>query len=54
MLDEATQIVDFFKKWDEQKRVRKDIKRIVIENFDESLVKPVSERFMELAKVKFG
>ena len=54
MLDEATQIVDFFKKWDEQKRVRKDIKRIVIENFDESMVKPVSERFMELAKVKFG
>ena len=54
MLDEATQIVDFLKKWDEQKRVRKDIKRIVIENFDESLVKPVSERFMELAKVKFG
>ena len=31
-----------------------DIKRIVIANFDESLVKPVSERFMELAKVKFG
>ena len=53
MLDEATQIVDFFSKWDEQKRVKRDIKRIVIENFDESLVKPVTERFMELAKVKF-
>ena len=36
MLDEATQIVDFFDKWDEQKRVRRDIKRVVIENFDES------------------
>lgn len=54
MLDEATQIVDFFNKWDEQKRVRRDIKRIVIANFDESMVKTVSERFMELAKVKFG
>ena len=53
MLDEATQIVDFFNKWDEQKRVKRDIKRIVIENFDESLVKPITERFMELAKVKF-
>ena len=37
LLDEATQIVDFFSKWDEQKRVKKDIKRVVIENFDESL-----------------
>ena len=54
MLDEATQIIGFFDKWDEQKRVRRDIKRIVIANFDESMVKPVSERFMELAKVKFG
>lgn len=52
-LDEATQIVDFFDKWDEQKRVKRDIKRVVIENFDESLVKPVTEQFMELAKVKF-
>ena len=54
MLDEATQIVDFFDKWDEQRRVKRDIKRVIIANFDESMVKPVSERFMELAKVKFG
>jgi len=53
MLDEASQIVDFFNKWDEQKRVRRDIKRVVIQHFDESLVKPVTERFMELALVKF-
>ena len=53
MMDEATQIVDFFDKWDEQRRVRRDIKRVVIENFDESLVKPVTDQFMELAKVKF-
>ena len=53
LLDEATQIVDFFSKWDEQKRVKKDIKHVVIENFDESLVKSVTERFLELAKVKF-
>ena len=53
MLDEATQIVDFFSKWDEQKRVKRDIKRMVIENFDESLVAPITERFMDLAETKF-
>jgi type I restriction enzyme, R subunit len=53
ILHEATQIVDFFNKWDEQKRIKRDIKRIIIENFDESLVEKVTERFMELAKVKF-
>ena len=53
MLDEATQIVNFFDKWDEKKKIRREIKRVVIENFDECLVKPVTERFMELAKVKF-
>ncbi|MDE0159474.1 MAG: type I restriction endonuclease subunit R [Candidatus Dadabacteria bacterium] len=53
MLDEATRIVDFFNKWDEQRRVKREIRRVVIENFDESLVKPVTDRFMELAKVKF-
>jgi type I restriction enzyme R subunit len=53
MLDEATQIVDFFSKWDERKRVKRDIKRKVIENFDESLVAPITERFMDLAETKF-
>ena len=53
MLDEATQIVDFFSKWDEQKRVKRDIKRSIIQHFDQSLVEPVTERFMELAEVKF-
>jgi type I restriction enzyme R subunit len=53
MMDEASQIVDFFNKWDEQKRGRREIKRTVIQHFDEGLVKPVSDRFMELAQVKF-
>jgi len=53
MLDEASQIVDFFKKFDEQKAVKKNIKRMVIKHFDLSLVKPVTDRFMELAQVKF-
>ena len=53
MLDEATQIVGFFSKWDEKKRVKRDIKRKVIENFDESLVAPITERFMDLAETKF-
>lgn len=54
MMDEATEIVDFFQKWDEQRRVRRDIKRAIIEEFDDlDLVKPVTDRFMELAEVKF-
>ena len=53
MLDEATQIVDFFSKWDEQKRVKRDIKRKVIQNFNESLVAPITERFMGLAETKY-
>lgn len=53
MLDEATKIVGFFDKWDEQKRVKIQIKRTIIQHFNESLVKPVTDRFMELAKVKF-
>ena len=53
LLEEATQIIDFFSKLDEQKRVKRDIKRLLITNFDESLVQHVPERFMELAEVKF-
>ena len=53
ILEEATQIVDYFSKPDEQKRVKRDIKRLLITNFDESLVKHVPERLMELAEVKF-
>ena len=54
MMDESTDIVDFFNKWDEQKRVRRDIKRALLEEFDEiKIVKPVTDRFMELAEVKF-
>jgi type I restriction enzyme R subunit len=53
MMDEASEIVDFFKKWDEQKRVKRQIKHEIIKHFDLELVKPVTERFMELAKVKF-
>lgn len=53
MLEEASRIVDFFKKWDEQKRVTRDIKRAVMRNFGESSVQPVTARFMELARVKF-
>ena len=53
LLDEASQIVDFFNKWTEQKRIKKNIKRLIIKNFDESLVDQVSSRFLDLAKVKF-
>ncbi len=52
-IEEATHVVGFWEKWDEQKRVRKIIRRALIEHFDESPVKAVSDRFMELAKRKF-
>ncbi len=53
MMDEATEIVDFFQKNDEQKRMRKKIKRTIIVQFPKKLVKPVTDGFMELAKRKF-
>jgi type I restriction enzyme R subunit len=55
MMDEATGIVDFFKKPDEVKRVQKNIKRMIVESSfdDEALRKAVMDRFMDLAKVKF-
>lgn len=54
--DEATKIVDFFNKPDEVKRMKKQIKRTVLEqSFGEaSIVKILQERFMELAKTKFS
>ena len=54
ILAEATQIVGFFKKWDEQKRIKVSIKRLIIKEFDdEPLAKALTERFMDLAEVKF-
>lgn len=55
MLDEATGIVDFFKKQDEVKRMKKNIKRRIVDaSFDApELRATVMDRFMELAKVKF-
>tara|TARA_A200000113_G_scaffold221499_1_gene233448 strand:- start:841 stop:3816 length:2976 start_codon:yes stop_codon:yes gene_type:complete len=53
LLDEASQIVDFPNKWTEQKRIKKNIKRLIIKNFDESLVDQVSSRFLDLVQVKF-
>ena len=50
IIDKATQIVDFHKKPDEQKLVIRDIKRIVIEKLDISLVKPITEKIMDLLK----
>ena len=54
MMEEATEIVDFFDKDDEQKRVRRDIKRAIIEEFDDpELARLIARRFMEFAKVQF-
>jgi len=54
-MEDATSIVGFFEKWDEQKRVKKNIKRTILdEDFgSKELVNAITDRFMELAKVKF-
>lgn len=56
MLEEATEIIDFFRKDDEVKRMKKEIKRAVLDQpfGDKALVAILQERFMELAKTKFG
>ena len=56
MFDEATQIVDFFSKPDEVKRMKKEIKRAILDcSFGEkAIVTIVQERFLELAKARFG
>lgn len=56
MFDEATQIVDFFSKLDEVKRMKKEIKRAVLDcSFGEkAIVTVVQDRFMELAQTRFG
>ena len=55
ILNEATQIVDFFNKPDEIKRMKKTIKRTILDSTfgDKAIVPAVQERFMELAKVRF-
>ena len=56
MMGEATKIVDFFapQKGNDRKTVRRNIKRAILAEFDdEGIVKPVTDRFMELAEVKF-
>ncbi len=56
MLDKATEIVDFFNKQDEIKRMKKEIKRAVLDQpfGDKALVTVLQDRFMDLAKTKFG
>lgn len=53
--DEATQIVDFFDKLDQVKRMKKEIKRAVLDcSFgDTGLVSVIQDRFMELAQTRF-
>jgi type I restriction enzyme R subunit len=56
MLDEATKIIDFFNKQDQVKRMKKEIKRAVLDQpfGDRALVSILQERFMDLARTKFG
>ncbi len=56
MFDEATQIVDFFSKPDEVKRMKKEIKRAILDcSFGhKAIVTVVQDRFLELARTKFS
>jgi type I restriction enzyme R subunit len=52
---EATQIVGFFDKWDEVARIKRQIKRSILDQpfGDKALVDAVTERFMDLGKRHF-
>ena len=52
---EATQIVGFFDKWDEVTRIKKQIKRTILDQpfGDKALVDAVTDRFMDLGKRHF-
>ncbi len=52
---EATQIVGFFDKWDEVARIKRQIKRSILDQpfGDKHLVDAVTERFMDLGKRHF-
>lgn len=56
MFEEATQIVDFFDKPDEVRRMKRAIKRAILQSSfsDAALVKVVQDRFLELAQTRFG
>lgn len=56
IFDEATQIVDFFAKPDEVKRMRTAIKRAIVgSSFSDTVaVRAVQDRFVELAQTRFG
>lgn len=53
---EATQIVGFFDKWDEVTRIKRQIKRSILDQpfGDKALVDAVTERFMDLGKRHFS
>jgi len=55
MFDEATQIVDFFNKPDEVKRMKKEVKRAVLDTSfgDKAIVNMLQDRFIDLARTKF-
>ena len=54
-VDEATKIVEFFKKQDEVKRIKLEIRRSIISSSfdDENIRKIITDEFIELAKVHF-
>jgi type I restriction enzyme R subunit len=54
MFDEATQIVDFFNEAVEVKRMKKEIKRAVLDTSfgDKSIIGVVQDRFIDLGKVQ--
>ena len=56
VFDEATQIVDFFAKPDEVRRMKREIKRALLTSSfnDRTMINIVQDRFLELAQTHFG
>ncbi|MCX4190811.1 type I restriction endonuclease subunit R [Methylophaga sp. OBS3] len=56
MFDEVTQIIDFFNKPNQVKHARKEIKRTLIDcSFaDKTIINAIQDKFVDLAKTKFG
>ena len=55
MIEKASSIVDFFNRENEIKRVKRDVRRTLIQSSfrDRSLIGAITDEFIELARVKF-
>ena len=55
MIEKSSSIVDFFNRESEIKRVKRDVRRTLIQSSfgDRGLIGAITDEFIELARVKF-